>query len=384
MKIGYDGKRAFQNKTGLGNYSRSLVTILANYYPQNQYTLFAPKKTSLFNINVLNNVDAITPLNFSGKIFKGWWRRIGMVKQITNAEINIYHGLSNELPRSIKKSKVKTVVTIHDIIFERYPETYNIDERFVHRWKVKQACKTANAIIAISEQTKADLINYYKIDEKKIFVAYQSCNPIFQQKVSAEIIATVKKRYNLPDKYFLFVSSIAPRKNLISICKALVLLKDKMAIPLVVIGNGKKEKEEAKQFLRSNGIADSVIFLNEMPVSNEESFTSAADFPAIYQQALALVYPSIFEGFGLPLLEALWSGLPVICSNTSSLPEVAGEAALYFSPLDVETLATHLFNIANNPDLVIQLREKGYIQAKKFTPENYANNIINIYQKLYE
>ena len=266
MKIGYDGKRAFQNKTGLGNYSRSLLTILANHYPENQYSLFAPKKTNLFNISGLKNVDAITPLNFLGKTFKGWWRRIGMVKQIVNAEIDIYHGISNELPWSIKKSGVKIVVTIHDIIFERYPETYNLDERFVHRWKVKQACKIADAVIAISEQTKADLINYYKIDENKIFVAYQSCNPIFQQSISEAVKTTVKKRYNLPDKYFLFVSSIAPRKNLISICKALVLLKDKMTIPLVVIGNGKKEKEDAKQFLHTNGIIESVIFLSRLDI----------------------------------------------------------------------------------------------------------------------
>ena len=382
MKIGYDGKRAFQNKTGLGNYSRSLLTILANHYPENQYSLFAPKKTNLFNISGLKNVDAITPLNFLGKTFKGWWRRIGMVKQIVNAEIDIYHGISNELPWSIKKSGVKIVVTIHDIIFERYPETYNLDERFVHRWKVKQACKIADAVIAISEQTKADLINYYKIDENKIFVAYQSCNPIFQQSISEAVKTTVKKRYNLPDKYFLFVSSIAPRKNLISICKALVLLKDKMTIPLVVIGNGKKEKEDAKQFLHTNGIIESVIFLNEMPVANDDNFTSASDFPAIYQQALVLIYPSIFEGFGLPLLEALWSGLPIISSNTSSLPEVAGDAALYFSPLDVDALAAHLFSIANNPELVIELREKGFVQAQKFTPKIYAENIMNIYQQL--
>ena len=155
-----------------------------------------------------------------------------------------------------------------------------------------------------------------------------------------------------------------------------------MTIPLVVIGNGKKEKEDAKQFLHTNGIIESVIFLNEMPVANDDNFTSASDFPAIYQQALALIYPSIFEGFGLPLLEALWSGLPIISSNTSSLPEVAGDAALYFSPLDVDALAAHLFSIANNPELVIELREKGFVQAQKFTPKIYAENIMNIYQQL--
>lgn len=382
MLIGYDGKRAFQNKTGLGNYSRSLVTILAYYYPQHQFTLFAPKKTGLFNLDKLNNVNAITPATLLGNTFKGWWRRKGMVKQIAHAGIDIYHGISNELPAAIKKTKVKTVVTVHDIIFERYPETYNFDERYVHRWKVKQACKTADAIIAISEQTKADLISYYAIDAHKIFVAYQSCNPIFQKIISAEAKNIVKNRYQLPDEYFLFVSSIAPRKNLITICKALTLLKNKINIPLVVIGNGKREKEEAKEFLYANGIAERVIFLNEMPVANEEAFTSAADFPAIYQQALALVYPSIFEGFGLPLLEALWSGLSVICSDTSSLPEVAGDAALYFSPLDAKALAAHLLNIVQQPDIAIALRAKGFIQAQKFTPEKYAHNIMNVYQQL--
>ena len=162
----------------------------------------------------------------------------------------------------------------------------------------------------------------------------------------------------------------------------MVLLKNKINIPLVVIGNGKKEKDEAKQFLHLNGITQSVIFLNEMPAANEESFTSAADFPAIYQQAMALVYPSIFEGFGLPLLEALWSGLPVISSNTSSLPEVAGDAALYFAPLDVEALSAHLSGIANNPGISIDLRNKGFIQAQKFTPEKYAHNIMNVYQQI--
>ncbi len=382
MNIGYDGKRAFQNKTGLGNYSRSLITILATYYPQHQFSLFAPKTTSLFRIDSLKNVHAITPKTFLGKTFKGWWRRRAMVKQLAFSDIAIYHGISNELPWRIKNLKIKTIVTIHDIIFERYPETYNFDERYVHRWKVKQACRTADAIIAISEQTKSDLINYYKISPNKISVSYQSCNPIFQQKVSAADKAIIKKRYQLPDKYFLFVSSITARKNLITICKALFLLKDILTIPLVIIGNGKNEKEDALKFLQGYGMGEYIIFLNELPEANEGAFTSATDFPAIYQQALALVYPSIFEGFGLPLLEALWSELPVICSNTSSMPEVAGNAALYFSPLDEQALAAHLLNIAQNPEVSINLKEKGLIQAQNFTPEKYAQNTMTIYQQI--
>ena len=382
MNIGYDGKRAFQNKTGLGNYIRSLLAILTEHYPNNYYTLFAPEKSDLFDVTAFDNVKELFPETFAGKHFQGWWRRNGMVKAIASAGLDIYHGVSNELPLHIERTGIKTVVTVHDIIFERFPETYHFDERYVHRWKIKQACKVADAVIAISKQTKDDLINFYKVPENKIFISYQSCNPIFQQIISKEYKAIVKKRYQLPDRYFLFVSSIAPRKNLIAICKALILLKDKINIPLVVIGNGKKEKEEVKKLMQENGIAGRLILLNEMPASKESAFTTAVDFPAIYQQALALVYPSVFEGFGAPLLEALWSGLPVISSNTSSLPEVAGDAALYFSPHDYELLAQHMLDVAQNNSVTTVLRSKGFEQAQHFTTQKYADSIMSIYQQI--
>ena len=381
MIIGYDGKRAFQNKTGLGNYSRSLVTILSANFTENRYILFAPKRTGLFDIDSIENIETRCPQTAFYKRFPALWRRGGMIKEIKGAGVNIYHGLSNELPHGIKNTGVKTIVTIHDLIFERFPETYNFDERYTHRWKIKRACKIADAVIAISKQTRDDLVNLYGIKAEKIFTCYQSCNPIFEKQILEKEKAAVKKKYQLPDKYFLFVSSITKRKNLLAVCRALILLKDKTAIPLVIIGDGKKEKGIVKQAMKLNGIEDRLIFLNELPAAKESSFTTGEDFPAIYQQALGLVYPSIFEGFGLPVLEALWSGLPVICSNTSSLPEVAGDAALYFAPDDFAMLATHIMNIASNDALVAALQAKGFCQAQKFTNKKYADDIMNIYKK---
>lgn len=382
MNIGYDGKRAYQNKTGLGNYIRSLVAILTQHYPDNHYFLFAPKKTDLFNVEDFSHVKAIFPATAFYKKFPALWRRSGMVKDIAASQLNIFHGVSNELPKGIQHTGVKSVVTVHDLIYERFPKTYKFDERYVHRWKIKHACKVADAVIAISQQTKNDLIEFYKVPEEKIFISYQSCNPIFQQNISDEEKAVTKKRYNLPDEYFLFVSSIAPRKNLITLCKAMVFLKNSINIPLVVIGNGKKEKEEAKALMAANGISERLILLNELPQSKNNSFTTAADFPAIYQQALALVYPSIFEGFGAPLLEALWSGLPVISSDASCLPEVGGDAALYFSPYDAKKLAEHMQQVATNKNLVKALKEKGFHQARKFTTEAYAESIMNVYKTI--
>lgn len=382
MHIGYDGKRAYQNKTGLGNYIRSLIAILTQHYPGNEYTFFAPKKTDLFNVDNFEKVNAIFPASAFYKQFPVLWRRSGMVKEIANAKLDIFHGVSNELPKGIQHTGVKSVVTVHDLIYERFPETYGFDERYVHRWKIKHACKVADAVIAISQQTKNDLIEFYKVPEEKIFISYQSCNPIFQRAVSEEEKSTIKKRYNLPDNFYLFVSSIAPRKNLITICKAMVLLKDTNQVPLVVIGNGKKQKEEAKQLMAANGLSNRLILLNELPQSKESSFTTAADFPAIYQQAFALIYPSIFEGFGAPLLEALWSNIPVISSNASCLPEVGGDAALYFSPYDASTLASHMQEVAINKNLVNTLKEKGYHQARKFTTDSYAESIMHVYNTI--
>lgn len=380
MKIGFDGKRAFQNKTGLGNYIRSLLAVLGQCYPNNEYVLFAPKETNLFDIASVPNSSVVTPQTAFYKKFGALWRRKGMVKDMQQSGIDIFHGTSNELPKGISRSGIKSVVTVHDIIFERFPETYNFDERYVHRWKIKQACREANAVIAISKQTKNDLVEFYNVPEEKIIVCYQTCNPIFQRTVSDEEKKIVKERYNLPDTYFLFVSSIAPRKNLIAIIKAMVLLKGKVNIPLVIIGNGTIEKEEAKKMAADNGISNQLILLNEKPASRQLHFTTAADFPAIYQQALALIYPSIFEGFGAPLLEALYSGLPVISSNASCLPEVGGDAALYFSPHDIDALSQHMADIAFSESLRNEMKAKGFKQASLFTAEQHAKDVMAVYE----
>ncbi|MDO9376418.1 MAG: glycosyltransferase family 1 protein [Ferruginibacter sp.] len=381
MIIGFDGKRAFQNRTGLGNYSRSLLTILRQHYPADDYILFAPRQTNLFPLAVEDNVRVIVPTKALHKRFPTLWRRKAMVKEIEEAAPDVYHGLSNELPIGIEKLALKKVVTIHDLIFERFPATYNFDERYVHRWKIKRACKIADAIIAISKQTRDDLVNIYGVAPGKIHTCYQSCNPIFEIEQTVQKKLEVKKRYDLPDKYFLFVSAIAPRKNLLLICQAMAANRTELNLPLVVIGDGKKEKATVKAFMKKAGLSHLLVFLNEKPLAQEDAFTSGNDFPAIYQQALALIYPSLFEGFGLPILEALWSGLPVICTNTSSLPEVAGQAACYFEPGDTFQLAEHMKQIILDPALAADLRNKGFEQAQQFTRDKYARAIMNVYTK---
>jgi glycosyltransferase involved in cell wall biosynthesis len=381
MQIGFDGKRAYQNNTGLGNYSRALVSALANYYPDNQYTLFAPRITNLFNTGQPPAIHTVTPGTTFYKKLPALWRRSGMVKDIANNGIDVFHGLSNELPAGISLAKVKSVVTVHDLIFEKYPATYHWDERYTHRWKMKRACREADAIIATSQQTKNDLVQLYRVPQNKITVCYQNCHPHFETLLSNDTLQLIKKKYNLPAQFFLFVSSITPRKNLITACKALLLLKQQLQIPLVVIGSGGKEKQKVKAFLQQNGLLKQVLFLNESE-AGKSGYNNSADLPGIYQQALALIYPSFYEGFGIPLLEALWSRVPVISSNSSSLPEVAGEAGLYFAPYDATTLAAHMQLIATNTTQADKLKEYGLKRAELFTAKAHCTSVMQVYKSL--
>ena len=377
MNIAFDAKRAYSNSTGLGHYSRTLISSLASCYPEHEYFLCTPKTTNRFDIRALQNVHAVTPQQFPSTVLKSLWRSSWVKKDLMQLNIDLYHGLSHEIPVGIEKTGIKSVVTIHDLIFERYPNQYNPIDVQIYRRKFRNACNHADKIIAISQQTKEDIIQFYKIPEKKIVVCYQACDPSFAVEVNASEKQRVKNKYNLPDQFFLSVGSIIERKNLLTVCKAIDQLKDKLAIPLVVIGDGGKYKNEVKKFIHSHGLSDKIIFLSE-----SYSFDSSVDFPAIYQQALCMIYPSIFEGFGIPVLEALWSKTPVITSNVSSLPEAGGEGALYVDPMNAAQMADAMLQIATDNNLRNTLITKGLQHAQNFTLQKCAEAVMNVYKSL--
>lgn len=384
MKIAFDAKRAFKNSTGLGHYSRTLISSLAKFYPENEYLLFTPAKTNLFNPSGKTNIKVLEPIAAFHKLLKSLWRSNLVTGDLKRNGVDLYHGLSHEIPVGIAKTGIKSVVTIHDLIFERYPAHYGIMNKLIHRKKIRYACAHVDAVIAISEQTKQDLLEFYKVPAEKICVCYQSCDAIFSVKKSEEEKAAVRAKYNLPDEFYLSVGSVTERKNLLTVCKALNRLKDVQQIPLVVIGGGKKYKEEVKKYLKENGIEHLVIFLSENPASSSPEYKSSADFPAIYQSAIALIYPSVFEGFGIPILEALVSGLPTIISNVSCMPETGGDAALYIDPFDDAALAEKMQLVKNDPALAQQMTEKGYAHAQKFTVQKCAAAIMKIYNNIFQ
>lgn len=373
MIIGFDAKRAYFNTTGLGNYSRTLIRSLSENFPENEYKLFTPKESNLFPIHPYKNMSIHTPQNFPGTFFKSAWRSAWMVKDLEREKADIFHGLSHEIPKGIQYTNIKSVVTIHDLIHERFPDQYPALDRKIYNNKFRFACEHAHKIIAISEQTKKDIVEIYGINPEKIEVIYQSADEKYLQRFSEEEKNNFKDIYQLPDQFFLSVGSIIERKNLLQTVKAIQQTKD---VKLVVLGDGKEYKEKVKKYITGNNLSDRVIFLNEKHKIKTE------ELPLLYQSSKGLIYISSYEGFGLPVLEGILSGIPVIAANTSSLPEAGGKCAVYVEPKDISELSNAIEKINLLIDLTDVAKSEYQHHISLFREENMASNVMNLYKKL--
>jgi len=369
MRIGFDAKRAFYNKTGLGNYSRDLLRALFSFFPEEEYVLFTPTKGKFYN--PLEDAQVITaPLLLRGKA-SVLWRTFFLPASLKKAKIDIFHGLTNELPFGLKKLNIKKLVTIHDLIFLRYPEFYNSADTLIYKKKVLYACAIADKIIAVSTQTKEDLVNLLNVPEEKIHVIYQDCHECFQIPVNKEFAASIREKYHLPPQFILSVGTLEQRKNQLSILKALTELPEEFK--LVLVGKDNEYKEILAGFIKKHQLQKRVLMLENVPFY---------DLPAMYYLAKVFAYPSIFEGFGIPILEAMNIGVPVVTSKGSCFAETAGEAAMYVSPGDFKQLAEAIKKVWDNVLLSAEMVEKGFEQAKKFRKEKNINALINIYRSL--
>jgi glycosyltransferase involved in cell wall biosynthesis len=239
----------------------------------------------------------------------------------------------------------------------------------IYSTKLRYACKTADRIVAISQQTKNDLVSLLKVDPTKIEVIYQGCNQAFGVKQTEEKKASVKQKYQLPDQYILTVGTIEERKNLLLMVKALPAVHND--IPLVVVGKPTHYLEQVKSFVNTNGLGSRVIFLHQV---------TFADLPAVYQMADVFVYPSRYEGFGIPVLEALNSGVPVVAAKGSCLEEAGGKGSLYVSPDDHQALAESINLILANDALKQRMIDEGLEHANNFEDKKLADQLMNLYQ----
>ena len=369
MIIGYEAKRVFQNCSGLGNYSRNTINLLARYYPGNRYKLFAPKLTDLYSMP--RSAQIITPKTFFSKLMTSYWRLRQVDKLLKYNNIDIFHGLSHVLPFGIEKSGIPSVVTVHDLIFLRYPEYYKFIDRKMYESIYKSSCIRATKIIAISNQTKADLIHFFGINSDKIEVIYQSCNKVFYEKVNGAQKTAIRLKFNLPERFILSVGTIERRKNQLAILKAVV--KEKLDITVVILGKPTEYMNQLNHFIDEAGISKQVLFLHN---------TTIDELKAIYQMAEVMVYPSFFEGFGLPVLEAQASGCAVITSNISSLPEAGGNGAIYINPEDISQIGYSINSLLSDIQFKNKLIQKGTANAALFSEKLVAERLMKLYTKL--
>jgi glycosyltransferase involved in cell wall biosynthesis len=367
VKIGFDAKRAFLNSSGLGNYSRNTLNALQWYFNENDYVLFSPKIHDAF-FKDYSAFTTVTPKTWCAQRMSSLWRSLFLVPVIKKYHPDIYHGLSNELPAGIKNSGIIPVVTIHDLIFLRYPELYKSIDRKIYLVKFKYACNVADKIIAVSHQTKNDIITFLGMPPDKIDVVYQPVNPAFYSKHNKKDILD---KYNIPEKYILTVGTVEPRKNQLSLIKG--IYESGIDLTLVIVGNLTLYYNELKSYIDSKSLGDKIIFLQNLPVN---------ELTVLYQNATLSAYISKFEGFGLPVIEAMASGCPVLTSSVSCLPETAGDAALFCNPENIIDIGNKISDILNDEILRSELISKGKDRAVMFHPEIYAKQLVSIYVNL--
>jgi len=392
MIIGFDAKRIVRNTTGLGNYCRTLVNDLTRVVPPDwQLRLYVPdsgrddlrsKVVEAPNLSFAypGNADAATDpkalrsllptIPVIGPLYRSFWRIGPIVGDLQRHGVQLYHGLTGELPRGLRQAGIPAVVTIHDLIFMRHPEYYHWIDRQIYEWKFRVACREATRIIAISECTKRDIIALGGVDADRIDVIYQSCSPRFAAPASSPG-GCCAAALLLPRRFILSVGTIEPRKNIALAVEALPLLP--ADVHLVAVGRRTKYSDRVLAAARQQGLADRVHFLHGV---------SDADLQTIYQQAEAFVYPSRYEGFGIPIIEAIFSGLPVVAATGSCLEEAGGPDSLYVSPDDPQALAAAVAAVLKGAPGREQRIAAARRYVARFEGNDVATQVLNVYQRV--
>jgi len=370
MKIGVDIRCLMESRySGISEYTVNLLTQLFKLDLKNQYFLFynagKPAKLPAFNFP---NVT-LKGYAFPNKLFNLALRflKITAVDRLIGG-VDVF--LVPNLLFINLSAQCKKILIIHDLSFELYPEFFTFKSRLWHKLiGPKRMCRQADAIIAVSENTKNDIVRYYGIAPEKIKVVYPGISDIFFQPVTAEQRAAVKKKYDLPEEYIFYLGNLEPRKNVETLISAFARVPSER-LQLIIAGGQAWKFKKIYRLWQASAAKDRIKFLG---------YVDAADKPALYAAAKIFVYPSIYEGFGLPPVEAMASGCPVITSANSSLVEAVGEAGLLVDPNNISELAEIIRQLLADSQLRASLAAKGLEHAKQFNWEEAARNILAVF-----
>jgi glycosyltransferase involved in cell wall biosynthesis len=373
MHICLDVSPTAQKHAGLGRYAGEIARALSQRQSRMALSLFYNQAGEAELPDYLRHV----PYHTVSAGNKPWRLRV-LLSQLmrwpmdqTFGAPDIFHA-TNHLLAHFRHAR--TVFTLHDLIFLRYPEYHLPYNRWYLTFAMPRYLRAADVIITPSEWTKQDALNYYNVPESKIKVIYEAPAPTFQPVTDPAALQHVRQKYRLPEKFILHVATIEPRKNLSRLLDAFgTLLPDWPDLNLVLVGKKGWLYEAFFQKLQASGLQEKVIF---------PGYVDELDLPAFYQLAELFVFPSLYEGFGLGPLEAMACGAPVISSNSSSLPEVVGDAGLLIDPTDTAALSQALRQVLGNAELRRDLKQRGLLQAQKFSWQRAVDKLEEVYQSL--
>lgn len=374
MRIAIDATLLRKENTGTGFYIINLINgLLKLNDDNNQYYIFIDEDLAAqyFDFNRNKNFY-ILDKKFKNRIQRVLWQFFFLPFELRKKNIEVLHSPNYITP--LIKLGFKIIVTVHDLTFFIFPEKFTIIKRLFFKFFVPWFIKKADKIIAVSNNTKKDILRYFKIREEKIAVTFESIPEYYRRDIlpGNEML----EKYGISRKYFLFVGMIEPRKNILTILKAYKKIENDLEADLVIVGKKGwyfKEIEEYFESLKKEGLKNNIIFTG---------YVSEPELKYFYKNALIFIYPSIYEGFGLPPLQSMACGVPVITSNTSSLPEVVGDAAIKVDPSDIDGLAETIKKLYFDPSKRNEMVEKGILQAKKFSLEKFALKTLEAYKAL--
>lgn len=374
-RIGIDYTPAFEQGGGIGRYVRELTAALMrnSQAADIDCALFVAGARQSQLPALGNPRFTWKPNRLTNKTWLRLWHRASLPLPIEAliGQVDLYHATDFVLP----PTRARALLTVHDLSFVRVPEAASPNLRAFLNAVVPKSVARAHHILADSAATKNDLITFYRTPPEKITVLYSGVDDSFQRVTNAETLAHVRRKYHLPDRPFILsVGTVQPRKNYARLVEAVSLLRARaIDIDLVIVGGRGWLQDGIYQSVDQFGLAEHVHFAG---------FADDADLPAIYSAAHAMALPSLYEGFGLPILEAFACGTPVLTSNVSSLPEVAGEAALLVSPVEIDALVSALARLIEDSPLRQLLIERGLARAREFTWDGAARQLQSLYHHL--
>ncbi len=366
MHIGIDCRLPFYELGGISQYTIHLIRKLSDIDKENQYAIFHSRKDSISYVpdsagNFLRK-DLWTP---SHHLIEKW----SFAAEIIRNRLDVLH--SPDFIPPVFGAK-RRIITVHDLNFLYYPEHLEPDSRRYYAGQIKWAANSANHIIADSEYTRQDLLNDLNVPREKVTTIYLAANPIYSQDHDIEMVEAALAKYSLPAGFILFVGTLSPRKNVRTLVEAYNALFQEQGVdlPLVIVGKKGWQSRELFERIHELGIDKHIIHLEGIQDD---------DLAKLYSAASVLALPSYYEGFGLPPLEAMHCGCPVIVSNRSSLPEIVGDAGLYCEPDDINSWAEALLTVISNSEQRLQMIEAGHKQADKFTWSSTAQKTLELY-----